>query len=241
MTSLYYAPLNKRVRSYYNEKAEKQININNDYVRNQQLLYDERMALNAMAIFNNQKEIVNKLKTENINLNALEFQKKLNKENPEIYYLPPSETINVKAIERPKIFALDPSTTSNAIVPLEVKQKIEEEQKTQPKGSTPKANTPKNMTPISQLAEDATLRITLKNYPLYEEFRSLPRAKKGGLPTQDVMRAFATNNNISLPDKASSSVLADAIIRGISDIKKVKGEGFKKYIPKKNKYKKYKY
>lgn len=237
MTSLYYAPLNKRLRAYYNEVAETQIDINNDYVLNQQLLFDERMQRNAYAIFENQKKLTEKLKTESKNLNAEEFQKKLYLENPEIYYLPPSEKSIALAIEQPKVFALPPSNTSNVIVPTEVRQKIEAEQEGNPKGATPKASTPERTTPISQLAEDATLRVQLRNYPLYEEFRALPRAKKGGLPTQDVMREFASRNNITLQDKAASSVLADAIIRGISDIKKMKGEGFKKYM-KKNKYKK---
>lgn len=227
MTSLYYAPLNKRLRSYYNEVAEKQIDINNDYVLNQQLLFDERMQRNAYAIFENQKKLTEKLKTESKNLNAEEFQKKLYLENPEIFYLPPSEKSKILAIEQPKVFALPPS----------VRSALEAEQEGKPKGATPKASTPERTTPISQLAEDATLRVQLRNYPLYEEFRALPRAKKGGLPTQDVMREFASRNNITLQDKAASSVLADAIIRGISDIKKMKGEGFKKYM-KKNKYKK---
>lgn len=227
MTSLYYAPLNKRLSAYYNEVAEKQIDINNDYVLNQQLLFDERMQRNSYAIFENQKKLTEKLKTESKNLNSEEFQKKLYLENPEIYYLPPSEKSKVLAIEQPKVFALPPSTRTA----------LEAEQEGKPKGATPKASTPERTTPISQLAEDATLRVQLRNYPLYEEFRALPRAKKGGLPTQDIMREFASRNNIILQDKASSSVLADAIIRGISDIKKMKGEGFKKYM-KKNKYKK---
>lgn len=233
MTSLYYAPLNKRLRAYYNEVAETQIDINNDYVLNQQLLFDERMQRNAYAIFENQKKLTEKLKTESKNLNSEEFQKKLYLENPEIYYLPPSEKSIALAIEQPKVFALPPSNTSNVIVPTEVRQKIEEEQKGKPKGATPKAK--ESLTPISQLAEDATLRVQLKDYPLYEEFRKLPKHK--GLPKQEEMRKFANKNNITLPDKASSSVLADAIIRGIADIKKTKGEGFKKFM-KKNKYKK---
>lgn len=227
MTSLYYAPLNQRLRAYYNEVAEKQIDINNDYVLNQQLLFDERMQRNSYAIFENQKKLTEKLKTESKNLNSEEFQKKLYLENPEIYYLPPSEKSKVLAIEQPKVFALPPSTRAA----------LEAEQEGKPKGATPKASTPERITPISQLAEDAALRVELRNYPLYEEFRALPRAKKGGLPTQDVMRAFASSNNITLPDKAASSVLADLIIRGISELKKTKGEGFKKYM-KKNKYKK---
>lgn len=235
MTSLYYAPLNQRLRAYYNEVAEKQIDINNDYILNQQLLFDERMQRNSYSIFENQKKITEKLKTESKNLNSEEFQKKLYLENPEVYYLPPSEKSKVLAIEQPKVFAIEQPKVF--ALPPSTRAALEAEQEGKPKGGTPKASTPERLTPISQLAEDATLRVQLKNYPLYEEFRALPRAKKGGLPTQDVMREFASSNNITLPEKAASSVLADTIIRGISDIKKMKGEGFKKYM-KKNKYKK---
>jgi len=214
MTSLYSAPLNTRLKYYYKDTAEKQININNDYIINQQLLFDERMQTNSFNIFENQKKITEKLYLENSKMLALpasEKTKTLAIENPEIL-----------AIENPEIFVLP------ARIALE----------TQQEGGTPKTLTPERMTPISQLAKDSQLRIKLKNYPLYKEFRQLSRAKRGGLPTQDDMREFANSNNIILPEKASSSVLADAIIRGIDNIKTMKGEGFKKFI-KKNKYKKY--
>lgn len=235
MTSLYYAPLNQRLRAYYNEVAETQIDINNDYILNQQLLFDERMQRNSYTIFENQKKITEKLKTESKNLNSEEFQKKLYLENPEIFYLPPSEKSKVLAIEQPKVFALPPS----------VREALEAEQKLLQRGATPET-TPKTtprtkkgeLTPITKLAEDAALRIKLRGNELYEKFRSLPRAKKGGLPEIPMMKTFAEMENIDVTNKNTAKEIADTIIKGIAAKENISAEGFKKYM-KKNKYNKY--
>ncbi len=236
MTSLYYAPLNQRLRAYYNEVKENQININNDYILNQQLLFDDRLQRNSFAIFENQKKLTEELKKKSKTLNSEDFQKKLHSENP-VFYLPPSEKSTMLALEEgPKIFKLDAPKYTSDIVPYEVRRNIEEEQKTKPQGATPKSGSPKNenLTPLSQLAEDAKLRIELKDNPLYKEFRNLPRARRGGNPTIDKMREFAKNNNIDIPEHANSSVIADKIIRGISE-KKTTGGGLKKFMKKKYK------
>ena len=106
---------------------------------------------------------------------------------------------------------------ANLIVPAGVKQKIESEQEGKP------------ISPISQLAEDASLRVQLKDNELYKNFRALPRANRGGFPTQDVMRKFVIDNKLSviLPEKTNSAVLADLIIREIAK-KKVSGQGIAK-------------
>lgn len=236
MSSLYYAPLNNRLKVYYKkEVSEKQKNINHEYILNQQLLFDEKMQRNMYIIFENQKKIIEKLKTESQNLNTYEFQKKLYLENPEMY-LPPSEKSNQSLIEQPEIFKLPPSEKSNQLLieqpeifalPPSTRKALEAEQENKPKGGTPKAST--SLTPVNQLAKDAALRIKLKDYPLYEAFRNLPRAKKGGLPEIATMVAFANINNIDISNKTKSKEIADTIIKGISNIK---GEGFKKFMPR---------
>lgn len=247
MTSLYYAPLNKRLRSYYNEVVDKQIDINNNYVLNQQLLFDERMQRNSYAIFENQKKLTETLKTESKNLNAEEFQKKLHSQNPEIFYLPPSEKLidllTLPPSENSKTLAIEQPTI---FLPPNIREALEAEQKLLPRGATPET-TPKTtprtkkgeLTPITKLAEDAALRIKLRGNELYEKFRALPRAKKGGLPEIPTMKTFAEMENIDVTNKNTAKEIADTIIKGIATKENISAEGFKKYM-KKNKYNKYK-
>uniref|UniRef100_A0A6C0H223 Uncharacterized protein n=1 Tax=viral metagenome TaxID=1070528 RepID=A0A6C0H223_9ZZZZ len=241
MASLYYVPLNRRLRTYYNEVAEKQIDINNDYVLNQQLLFDERMQRNAFTTFENQKKIIEKQKTESKNLNAKEFQKKLYLENPEIYYLPPSEKSKTLAIEQPEIFALPPST----------RKALEIEQEGKPKGGTPRGSPitkissrkpDGELTPFGQLAEDAKIRVYLKGDPIYEKIRESTRATTGstvGLPIKRELQNIAEQNNLEFDKTANVKKNIDIMLKSLYKKKleegTIKGEGF----IKKNKYLKY--
>lgn len=199
-------------------------------------IFNEREADILSKLYKNTMEKVEKLKKEPAMLSIEQNIKKLIKEK-QMLALPPSSSdiqtllLALPKSERSKMLALPPSssevTPANLIVPAEVKQKIKSEQEGKPKGGTP-TSSPK-YTPISQLAEDASLRIQLKNNELYKNFRALPRANRGGFPTQNEMRKFVTDNELSviLPENANSAVLADLIIRGIAS-KKVSGQGIRK-------------
>jgi hypothetical protein len=242
MKSLYYAPLNLRERAYYNDTKIKSDNERYDYILNQQLLFDERMQRNSYTIFENQKKLTEKLKTESKNLNAEEFQKKLYLENPEIYYLPPSEKVQTLAIEQPKIFALPPSITNK----IESQSKITPTPQGSPKTKKSSRKPTGELTPLGQLAEDAKIRVKLRGDPVYEGIRELERSKRGeksGLPIKRLLMDYASNpnHNLDYDKKGTVNEIIDSMIKSrynqLVDENKLQAEGFKKYM-KKNKYKK---
>lgn len=200
-------------------------------------IFNEREIDIISNLYKNTMEKVEKLKKEPAMLSIEQNIKKLIKEKQRLALPASSSDIQTLLLalpesERSKMLTLPASSTpasstpANLIVPFEVKQKIESEQEGKPKGGTPTAS---SKSPISQLAEDASLRVQLKDNELYKNFRALPRANRGGFPTQDEMRKFVIENNLSviLPEKAGSAILADLIIREIAS-KKVSGQGIAK-------------
>ena len=202
---LYYS--NEQSLRLFKKEREKELDNElkqlqkNEALRNEEL-YNEEEADILSKLYINTMEKVEKLKREPTMLSIEQNIKKLIKEK-QMLALP----VKVQP--------------ANLIVPAGVKQKIESEQEGKPKGGTP----------ISQLAEDASLRVQLKDNELYKNFRALPRANRGGFPSQDEMRKFVIDNKLSviLPEKATSAVLVDLIIRAIAE-KKISGQGIRKKV-----------
>lgn len=225
MTSLYYAPLNKRVRSYYTDQALQQIVIDNDDILNQQLLFDERMRQNAYTIFENQKNLNSKLEEEAKVLTD-ELLKKKYKKNKAYLALPPSEKNTLLAIEYPQSLAIEPPKYRSDIVPYEVKQKIEEEQKKNPKGATPKSVTPKTESPVYS----PTLIAELKHRQNIDktEMAKIHKMNKEELQTH------LKNQGIKIDKRNGISTLRNMAYDLLPEInKKTTGGGLKKFMKKK--------
>lgn len=232
--NLYYAPLEKRNKVYFLDSKYQQSNYVRDYNLNQFIIDEINSQQNLYSDFQKSKEVLNTLEESQKRVTGTEQTKKALKKELKLLMLEPEKNKEeILRITQNPIFALPPSTTkaqkakqlalppgSPEYLTPEIITKLESENKGTPSPArTPKSNPSRDkegkLTPMSQLAEDAKIRVFLRGKPDYERLRVLKEPGKK-YPTVKRLELFANKLNppLAIPEdiKSKPRQLTDFII-----------------------------
>jgi len=211
MTSLYFAPLEKRFQSYFLDSKYEQSNINRDYELNQfniaelnaqQNLYNEfqksKMVLNKLEEEQKKetgtKQAVNQLKKEGRYAEALALEGA--KPYPQLPYDP--------AVERARQMVLRTSQPESLKTPESTTTSRNGKSLSSVKSESSKSSA---QSLASQVAEIAKID---KTTDIYKKWKEVEKAKRGEnankLRTKDAMIKFAEDNSLAYIPKTSDTL-----------------------------------